>query len=47
MDNYQSRLKSFTGGTGSFSVEFSHYSQVQSKIQKELIAAYKPRQEEE
>jgi elongation factor G len=47
MDNYQSRLKSFTGGTGSFSVEFSHYSQVQSKIQKELIAAHKPRQEED
>jgi elongation factor G len=47
LDNYQSRLKSFTGGTGSFSVEFSHYHQVQSKIQKELVAAYKPRQEED
>jgi elongation factor G len=47
IDNYQSRLKSFTGGTGSFSVEFSHYHQVQSKIQKELCAAYRPKQEED
>ena len=47
IDNYQSRLKSFTGGTGSFSVEFSHYHQVQSKIQKELVAAYRPKQEED
>jgi elongation factor G len=47
LDNYQSRLKSFTGGTGSFSVEFSHYHQVQSNIQKELVAAYRPKQEED
>ena len=47
LDNYQSRLKSFTGGTGSFSVEFSHYHQVQSKIQRELVSAYKPRQEDD
>lgn len=47
LDNYQSRLKSYTGGTGSFSVEFSHYHQVQSKVQKELVSAYKPKQEED
>jgi len=47
LDNYQSRLKSFTGGTGSFAVEFSHYHQVQSKIQKELVSAYKPKQDED
>jgi len=47
LDNYQSRLKSITGGTGSFSVEFSHYHQVQPKIQKELVAAYRPKQEED
>ncbi len=47
LDNYQSRLKSFTGGTGSFSVEFSHYHQVQSKIQKELVSAYRPKQDED
>ena len=47
LDNYQSRLKSLTGGTGSFSVEFSHYHQVQSKIQKELVAAYRPKQDED
>ena len=47
LDNYQSRLKSFTGGTGSFSVEFSHYHQVQSKVQKKLVSAYRPKQEED
>jgi elongation factor G len=47
LDNYQSRLKSFTGGTGSFSVEFSHYDQVQPRIQKELVSAYKPREDED
>ncbi len=47
LDNYQSRLKSFTGGTGSFSVEFSHYDQVQPRIQKELVSAYKPKEDED
>lgn len=47
LDNYQSRLKSFTGGTGSFSIEFSHYDQIQPKIQKELVSTYRPRQEED
>ncbi len=47
LDNYQSRLKSFTGGTGSFSIEFSHYDQVQPRIQKELASAYKPKEDED
>ncbi len=42
LDNYQSQLKSMTGGAGSYSLSFSHYDPVPAKTQKELIAAYKP-----
>jgi elongation factor G len=45
--NYQSKLKSVTGGEGSYTIEFSHYDPVPPKLQQELIAAYKPREEEE
>lgn len=47
LDNYQSQLKSMTGGVGSFSLSFSHYDPVPAKTQKELMAAYKPSQEDE
>ncbi len=42
IDQYQSQLKSMTGGTGSFSIEFSHYEAVPERNQQELISAYKP-----
>ncbi len=47
LENYQSRVKSISGGTGSYSVEFSHYDQVQPRIQKELVSAYRPKQDVE
>lgn len=47
LDNYQSQLKSMTGGAGSYSLSFSHYDPVPAKTQKELIAAYKPKEEED
>ena len=47
LDNYQSQLKSMTGGAGAYSLSFSHYDPVPGKTQKELIAAYKPRDEDE
>lgn len=47
LDNYQSQLKSMTGGVGSYSLSFSHYDPVPAKTQKELIAAYKPKEEDE
>ena len=47
LDNYQSQLKSITGGKGTFSINFSHYDPVSAKTQKELIAAYKPAVEED
>ncbi len=47
LDNYQSQLKSMTGGIGSYSLSFSHYDPVPAKTQKELIAAYKPTEDED
>ncbi len=47
LENYQSRVKSISGGTGSYSVEFSHYDQVQPRIQKELVSAYRPKEDVE
>ena len=47
LDNYQSQLKSMTGGVGAYSLSFSHYDPVPAKIQKELVAAYKPTDDED
>ncbi|MBI4006587.1 MAG: elongation factor G [Gammaproteobacteria bacterium] len=45
LDSYQSKLKSITGGIGSFSIAFSHYEPVPPRTQQELIAKYKPVEE--
>lgn len=42
LDNYQSKLKSMSGGEGSYTMAFSHYSPVPPNKQKELLNAYKP-----
>jgi len=47
VSQYQSQLKSVTGGQGSYTMEFSHYEQVPSNIQQQIIAAYKPKEEED
>jgi len=47
LESYQSKLKSITGGAGSFSISFSHYYPVPTKTQKELIAVYKPTEDED
>ncbi len=47
MSNYQSQLKSVTAGQGSYSMEFSHYDQMPANVQKQIIAQYKPKKEEE
>ncbi len=41
LNNYQSRLKSLTGGAGSYSVEFSHYEPVPPHVQQQLVAQHK------
>ncbi len=43
---YQTRLKSMTGGRGSFTTRFDHYATVPPAVQKELVDAYRPRAEE-
>jgi elongation factor G len=41
--DYQSRLKSLTGGEGIFTMELSHYDPVPPRKQQELINAWRPR----
>ena len=42
LNNYQTELKSATGGQGFFTMTFSHYEAVPAQIQQQLKAAYKP-----
>jgi elongation factor G len=44
---YQSQLKSVTGGQGSFMMELSHYEPVPPQVQAQIAALYKPKAEEE
>ncbi len=44
---YQSQLKSVTGGAGSFVMELSHYEPVPPQVQQQVVAQYKPKAEEE
>ena len=44
---YQSQLKSVTGGQGSFVMELSHYEPVPPQVQQQVVAQYKPKAEEE
>ncbi|MCZ6887788.1 MAG: elongation factor G, partial [Gammaproteobacteria bacterium] len=46
LQGYHSRLKSLSGGEGSFTMEFSHYAKVQADTQKELMSGFKPIEEE-
>ena len=47
LNDYQSRLKSLTGGQGSYSLAFSHYAQVPPNVQQQLTAHYKAHDEDE
>ncbi len=47
LNEYQSRLKSLTGGEGTYTMELSHYDPVPPRKQQELITAFKPRAEQE
>jgi elongation factor G len=40
LDGYDARLKSITGGEGTYSIDFSHYAPVPANIQKQLMDAY-------
>ncbi|KAF0165763.1 MAG: elongation factor G [Rhodocyclaceae bacterium] len=45
--DYASRLKSMTGGQGSFSIEFVRHAQVPPQVQQKLAASFKFRDEDE
>ncbi|KAA6183247.1 elongation factor G [Thiohalocapsa marina] len=40
LEGYESRLKSITGGEGTYAIELSHYAPVPANIQKQLADAY-------
>jgi elongation factor G len=44
---YQSQLKSVTGGQGSFVMELSHYDPVPPQVQSQIASGYKPKVEED
>jgi len=44
---YQSQLKSVTGGQGTFVMELSHYEPVPAHVQREVSKAYQPKADEE
>ncbi|MDB5297359.1 MAG: elongation factor, partial [Phycisphaerales bacterium] len=44
---YQTQLKSATGGQGSFATTFSHYAPVPPQVQQQVVAAYHPHEAEE
>ena len=46
LTDYQTELKSQTGGEGQYTLEFSHYDPVPMQIQQELAAAHKRRDNE-
>ena len=41
LDDYQGRLKSLTGGQGSYNITFSHYAPVPTNTQQQLAAQHK------
>lgn len=41
LDDYQGRLKSLTGGQGSYSISFSHYAPVPAGTQQQLASQRK------
>ncbi len=47
LNEYQSRLKSLTGGEGSYTMDLSHYDPVPPRKQQELMNAFRPRAEQE
>ena len=42
---YNSQLKSVTGGQGSYTIELSHYEMVPANVQQQIVAQYKPKEE--
>jgi elongation factor G len=47
LSDYQTRLRSVTGGQGSYSIDFSHYAPVPGHTQAQLVSKHKQPVEEE
>lgn len=47
LTEYQSRLRSMTGGYGAYSLEYSHYAAVPPQVQQQLTSQYKRAAEED
>jgi len=45
--SYSAQLKSMTGGAGSYTMEYSHDEQTPPNVQAEVVARFKPREDEE
>jgi len=47
LQNYANELKSMTAGAGTFSMSYSHDEHTPPQIQQQVIAAFKPKADEE
>lgn len=47
LNGYQSRLKSLTGGQGSYTIEFARYSAVPPNVQQQMASKFQLHEEEE
>lgn len=47
LEGYAAELKSMTAGRGRYAMDFSHYEPVPPQVQQKLVAAFKPRVEED
>ena len=47
LEGYAAELKSITAGRGRYSLDFSHYEPVPAPVQRKLVDAYRPRQDDD
>jgi elongation factor G len=47
LQNYSNELKSMTAGQGAFAMDYSHDEYTPPHLQAEIVAAFKPKAEEE
>ena len=47
VQNYSNELKSMTGGAGSYIMDYSHDERTPAHVQKEVVAAFKPHEDDE
>ncbi len=47
VQNYSNELKSMTGGAGSYVMDYSHDEQTPPHVQQEVVAAFKPHEDED